>query len=104
MAKKLSVLQVLRKARARVARGWCQRDLAKTKGGRSCNPTDKEAARFCAYGALDSLGYDTADATLVLRTFVPRGHIASFNDAPGRKKSEVVALFDKAIAKVKQKK
>jgi hypothetical protein len=88
------VLELLRGARERVAKGWWQHDFFGPHG------------EVCAVGAL--LGTVTISdpmffaATETLDRCLPRvwrgRPIPDFNDAPGRTQAEVVALFDRAIA------
>lgn len=84
-------LVVLDRARAKIARGWCQGDYRDTKGGvclltaigDSLNDIEgclkgRDCNRWC-----DILGAD-----------------ADWNDAPGRTQAEVLARFDAAISKL----
>ena len=72
---------------------------------------DKSKGRYCAMGALEAVivgedkvgvhspprgsGYKSA---LALLDSVADGDVVEFNDAKGRRKKDVLAAFDKAIA------
>lgn len=99
----MTALQVLRKARALVAKGWCQGATARGRSGKPVDDESRSAVEFCVVGALWRVaGGD----------FVPRirargalkqvvgDSLISFNDAPGRKKATVLRAFDRAIAAV----
>ncbi len=101
-----AVLDLLRRARDRVARpgGWCQ-DHARDGFG------------YCVLGAIsyfdkrpehikmkdiliESLPWWWCVCHGIIRnTENPAGVIIEYNDAPGRTQAEIVALFDRAIAK-----
>jgi hypothetical protein len=97
------VLDLLRRARERVARGWVQH-IHEADGA------------FCIVGAVhreicDSLhrsaGWDLfGQITGELRRELPFGHwtkaLPEYNDTPGRTQAEIVALFDAAIARREQ--
>lgn len=87
-------LALLRDARAKIARGWCQ------------NVTTMRRGRQVSYCMLGAMGYDEcfflarARAEKLLGPFVPAEQqpITVFNDDPSRTQAEVVAVFDRAIA------
>lgn len=95
-------LTVLRRARARVAQGWCQFDY-----GIFAKPDDP----VCATGALiwagasgvydvehfhPLLGFDPGNSELP----VHERRLTIWNDMPGRTQAEVVARFDAAIERL----
>lgn len=86
-----------------VKKGWCQGEYAQNRHGDSRDVTDRSAAKFCMVGALkrcdgDGLSPMYFAARKVLTAQVPSGgSITGFNDAHGRKKAEVLAIFDDAI-------
>ena len=102
------VLDCLREARRLVARrfGWFQGADFELVG-----VTDDGYA-YCALGALrHSAGYDVATEAIRLLSSVIRvpvttiyapDKVAMYNDTLGRRKSQVVAAFDRAIAKRKK--
>jgi hypothetical protein len=85
--------QILKKARAKVARGWCQGAMYGDNGA------------VCALGAVwQAEGPDLRDdlareaisaAAQALDPYFT--HLADWNDAPHRTKAEVLAAFDLAI-------
>lgn len=88
------VVKCLRDARRLVAKGWCQH-LGEDAYG-----------NHCVMGAVGEVAGDTdthvkayralANAIPLTRMGFYQG-VAEYNDAPGRKKAEILALFDKAI-------
>lgn len=94
-------------AKALVLKGWCQGTLARDAQDRRCSPIDQQATNFCVVGALRKAANVTGTFTpwedalfIALRraTVVVTGsdNVGSYNDAPGRTKYEVAALFDHA--------
>lgn len=93
-----------------VEQGWCQGAYARTKDGVVTGRTDASAWQFCAYGALDRAGQDALysareDAERALQAAYDsvKEHgfaLSGYNDATWRVKGDIVALFDRAIAKV----
>jgi hypothetical protein len=88
--------RLLRRARELVAEGWCQRAFGKQISGKQ---------HFCMSGGvmnanieLQLCGAAEREALHRLQALIPgRVGITYFNDAPGRTKEEVLAVFDKAI-------
>lgn len=85
-----------------VRKGWCQGKYAVTKSGAPTKTTSRDAAKFCMVGALrrcdgEQLSSMYIDARRLLTDAIPSSGIATFNDTAGRKKKEVLAMFDKAI-------
>lgn len=91
--------------------GWCQRAYALTADGREVHSSKPSAVAWCASGALmrardEVLGtmaphlYGAAvnDLTNFLIEREGPMTISAYNDAPGRKKEEVVALFRDYLA------
>lgn len=109
-ARRRRVIKLLEGARTRLNRpyGWCQGSLHKWP-----NRKGSEVLASCLLGALymavddaDDAGvgrYTQAlhDAIGVLNRDLPGG-IVAFNDAPGRRKHEVLALLDRAIAEMSE--
>lgn len=82
-------LIVLEKARAIVARGWCQNALQTDSG-------------FCIIGAL---GEAAPDDVCLMGPWISllgfgETNAAEWNDAPGRTQAEVLARFDEAISRL----
>ena len=114
MAKPL-VMQVVERARALVADPgtWTQHAIARTGNNRHCEPTDRRAARFCAYGAILRAAYDVAGSNEQAQRLADRtamqiaGHdtpysafeaLIAVNDGPrATSRKAIVELFDKAL-------
>src|SRR5690349_5736981 len=96
-----AVADVLRAARERVARGWCQGVDARDRSRRSVDPWSKSACRWCMMGSLHAedrpSGYENS-ALQLLKLAIGEGFVTCWNDAKGRTQAEVIAAFDKAIA------
>ncbi len=85
------VLSGLLRARANVARGWCQERI-KDSAGRVCL-----AGAFANALMTEEVG---AVALRYVRAALPdwaEGSIVSFNDAPGTTQDDVLAAYDSAI-------
>lgn len=99
------VLEALRKARSMVAGGWSE-PFTVDNAGRWVSPFDEAPARFSVHDAL-LLGAPTLEAQIVAGsalwvTMSPSLHptLETWLEAPGRKLPEVLALFDRACARV----
>ncbi len=102
---------ILTKARALIARpdGWTWRTQARDKDNVPVPVQSNAACKFCAFGALNRAhlalnagGVAFDEARQALNNCVDKTRDAdfvAFNDRPFRKQEEVVALFDKAIAR-----
>ena len=100
--------ELLKCAKNIAKRGWCQGAYARTKGGRETTVDSKSAAKFCMIGSLERCsgglsGPRYKAAYRLLSRVCPSGAIATFNDAPGRKKQEVLVKYDEAIKLAKSK-
>lgn len=83
-------------ARRMIARGWCQ------------GVTKDCFGRVCALGAMwntEGLPLVAQKAEKYLRAALPftYTHVARFNDSPCTQKSDVLALYDVAIANAKRR-
>jgi len=98
----LAALGRLVRARARVARGWTRVRSARRADGTPCTAADPQAAQWCARGALWAEGDlgDHANRYLENDPCVPHRAVAAWNDAAGRTQAEVVALYDRAVARL----
>src|SRR5690242_5528467 len=96
--------KILTRAANILAKGWTQGYYAKSESGHCIESNDSRAVRFCAVGALQraslelGVGQDAVDdIAKELRNFGRVnngvGGLVSWNDAKGRKKSEVIRLF-----------
>ena len=101
------VIEVLQKAKEKVAEGWCQGALARWSDGRvlATGPIDAgrldTAAAVCVSGAIQNY-VGTTDNHLEALAFMflqlaIRDGAACWNDAPGRTQVEVLDAFDAAI-------
>lgn len=97
------IQETLKAAKALVAAGWFQGNLA-SSGQAVTSPLDPESKYFCALGAMERACFRRA-ATLgkVQMAFVDanpetKGCVSIWNDAYERTKEEVLTGFDKAIA------
>jgi len=116
------VQQVCERARGLVdnPRTWTQYAIARAGNHRACEPTDKRAVRFCAFGAILRAAHDIAGAAdedraqkladqAAMRITGHHNLFAAFeeliatNDSPSHSADSahvaVLALFDKALAK-----
>lgn len=108
----MSVVDTLRKARARIAAGWCQGSYAQDAEGLSCSSEDPECARVCATASFWGAGASRADERAAHRyvgiaALLPREagdfyDLTAWNDSRGRTQADVIAAFDKAIAMAEQ--
>lgn len=95
--------RLLRKARKLlIDKGWTTKHFARDKYSHACEPTSKRACRFCILGAVEAASNDwpkRCELKNILEIHLESGiSCAEFNDTPGRKKSEVLDLFDRTIA------
>ena len=94
-----TVLEVLRRGRARIAAGWCQGAF------RRVAPDGRE--HFCAEGALREyhVGVEHSQTNLksevylnaALRTIAPRFACMVWNDRATTTQADVLTLYDRAI-------
>ena len=108
--------KLLVEARAFVEKGWAQRHIARDMNWASCLATDERAREWCMAGALFAAAHKffsipspvLTEAEFLVRRALLCDHpkvrsefLSDFNDAPERKKEEVLATFDKAIEMAK---
>ena len=93
--------------------GWTQGRLAMNEDGREVEEYDDGAVCFCAEGAIRRAGYEmwkvnagepreiagAVDAALEAIGDLAGDFVHDWNDHPDRTRDEVVAIFDRAIAK-----
>lgn len=85
--------------------GWCQGSYALTKDNNRIFSVEEAyaAGDICAACSTGSIMLTEAseqlknDAERILRLQVPDHKIVDWNDAPGRTREEVLAVFDRAI-------
>ena len=97
-----SSAQILRAARARIAdpKNWTTDTFARDANGWPCSARDKNACRWCAYGALRADGYfNDAPATALLSEASQALNCGmlphAVNDLKGH--SAVLKIYDRAI-------
>jgi hypothetical protein len=113
MSTDVSVLTALIEARRLINNGWTQQTFARDGNGNMCFWAFDQAESFCSIGAI----YRAIDFGKTLNSFLcidvigavakhmPLGYetelgenLTRFNDAKGRRKEEILAAFDGAIA------
>lgn len=95
----MTTVEILKKARGLVEKGWTATVFARDADGLPIHETDRRAVCWCASGALHASGSPWgSDARTVFIRAIGTGEIPDWNDSPGRTQSEVLAAFDKAIA------
>ena len=116
----LTLIELLRRGRERILRGWTQHAPATTARGTMCGASDPAAVAWCAAGAAwyadDSIPDRINDpcrrlyleALAELRRSVGEvspdedygGHLGCWNDAGHRTQADAVRLYDVTIARV----
>lgn len=107
MKKHETAAEFLRCAKRLVRKGWAQGRYAQSKSGRQVDVMSRSATKFCMIGAMLRCDGDAfmpsplyMQARRTMAKVVPHSDVARYNDAAGRKKSEVLAMYDTAIALV----
>jgi len=101
-----SVVAVLAEARRLISEvGWTQDAMARA-AGLLIDPMAPNADCFCSVGAIKRASGDTSDSAIghhgaweALSRTTNSESVMEWNDTPGRTKEEVLAAFDRAIAK-----
>lgn len=93
----MTTVQVLRKARALIKKGWCQGAYARAINGASVDPAHPGAVRFCAMAAISKIAQRHEHRAGMVLVSVINAGICGWNDRHGRTKTQVLAAFDKAI-------
>ncbi len=112
--KPTTVRETLVAARALIEKGWCQGVYARDSSGLTTKVWGDQAVSFCAIGALfcvmDFMRGPDKDRVLIvcqrlLDSVCPAlSNIVEFNDAAGRSKEDVLAVYDNAIQSLKESK
>lgn len=107
----MDTLELLTRARERIAKGWTQDVAARDWQGRAVPARSAEASAWCALGACEA-GSEYRDDTAycnaafeLMRALLADGpppmepelYVAAWNDALDRTQAEVLALYDRAI-------
>lgn len=112
------VYEILEAAQAKLEEGWCAYSFAEDADGNRVRPTEPEAVRWCARGAIQSaLGWSgnshfcpeernyltTLNAIVEERgSFAPAGvQIAAFNNVEGQ--DATVEVFKEAVRREKER-
>lgn len=104
MKKQPTVVDVLKRMKALLRKGWTQKAEARTANGKEVPPESSTAVRFCLIGArervLRTCKFDHIGMYEVRRLLEQCTNgmgVEAYNDAKNRKKSEVLAVVDCAI-------
>lgn len=101
--------RVLQSARARIIRGWTQGAFARNREGIRQQATEPGGVCWCAVGAIEAstsceiLRESAVEAlSRVVRSVGEgcRGRVYMWNDSPRRSRHQVIAAFDRAIARL----
>ena len=95
--------ELYNKAADIIESGWTKRTLARSVEGYAVHPNDRRATSWCLGGAIrlavyTNEGLKDYKSTMdrLMRNLELREAIARWNDCPGRRKKQVVALLRKA--------
>lgn len=96
----MTTVEVLRKARELVAKGWTRAGAAVRSDGGDTTYDSPAAVRFCMVGACwrAGMGTNRGEAAVTVLAKLLGTWPSNFNDAPERTKGQVLAAFDRAIA------
>lgn len=98
----MTTAEVLRAARAKIERGWCQGAIARTSRGDAVFHDSPTARSWCVAGAIRCITINDPAARAAADAEVARAvgssYIGDWNDERGRTKEQVLAAFDGAIA------
>ena len=99
----MTTKEVLIQARALILKGWTQEAFARDADGEPVSAKDPDACSWCVVGAVvaaypdwDNLSKGLWD---FLGRFVDEPCPDEFNDLPETTQTDVLALFDRAIAR-----
>lgn len=102
----MDTVQILKEARALIAdeKNWTQDSFARNSAGETTEPADDEAVCYCAIGALAKVARLSPECNLPAENLVEEEalmlgwiNVPEFND--NHTHAEVLALFDRAIAR-----
>jgi hypothetical protein len=107
----LHVFEILREARRLIEASWCQGARAKDSGGRAIDPGSSDAVRFDPLGAIEraALNLFRGDGRYLVQNyykgfyaiasgFHTHAAITGWNDHPVRRREDVLASFERAMA------
>lgn len=96
-----ALVNITKRARGFIRKGWCQGYFARTASGVATGPRNPSAAKWCLVGSLSAADHHSTLSNVVLsemnrllqKTGVGHSHAASFNDDPSTEKSDVLRLL-----------
>ncbi len=95
----MTTLEVLKRGLERVRKGWCQHYYAKTADGHGTGVLNPEACSWCAVGAVN-VNDEARTELMETLGFAPHPPVGIWNDAPERTQADVIALFERTIARL----
>lgn len=100
---RMTTAEVLRAAKAKIAarKNWCKGTQAKNSRGDGVPARHPDACKWCVEGALRFVTHGQGQPfidSLRLMSSAVGTDVHVFNDRDGRKHSEIMEAFDKAIA------
>lgn len=107
--KQVTVVDVLKRMRVLLRKGWTQGTLARGVSKCPVNYSGRAARSFCLMGAREraqqdlKVGHSLSYEAELLIVDCAGGNDVAFNDAKGRKKSEIIAVVDCAIKQAASK-
>ena len=106
-------IEVLKKARGKIAQGWTRRVLARNINNKSVPPRSSKAIEWCILGAIEAVTNSSDEQWKASQALLhtPGGPlsmincftVAEWNDKAGRTQKEVLAAFDKTIKYLENK-
>lgn len=99
---KAEIVKRFKKARALIVKGWCKGWHATTESGKCVDWDNPKAVKFCPSAACVKAKISMEERMKYLKFPIKFGCLTAWNDAKSRKKSQVVAAFDRAIALAKK--
>lgn len=101
-------LDVLNRAKGLIEQGWTQRANARDSCGKECAYYAESACYFCLVGAFNRAFYEKGIDDFRIRAEIFSAVLerlefpATWNDAPNRKKEDVIELLDSLSVQIKQ--
>lgn len=99
---------ILKRTKEYLKKGWCQHSLAMTKDDKAVTVHDPEAIKWCLIGAIfrasddirnefpETRCHDRAPMSIIASLI--KEPVPTWNDAPGRRKEDVLKLIETAIS------
>lgn len=113
----MKTVTILKRARKLIEKGWTQELFARNEQGNRCSAESSAAVCWCIRGAMfaavkGKFGDEFVEAETILESVIPPSSLKGigsnaplvyFNDRKGRTKAQVLALYERAIAKAEAK-